>query len=291
MFEYMQFNIAPWGWEIPLYFFLIGMAGMTFVLASAPNVFGAPAAAMASFQKPGIFISLILLAICGPLLIMDLGQPGRFLYPILYFHWTSPLSWGSLFLPLFGVCIIAFAIGIYQGRTTWLKPFGILGGLLALSMPLYTGLDLMVNSTREMWANPIIPVFFVILSISSGAGLTALAMRVMGTLDEAAALMLRNVLYFSLAITLALFLGGLTSLAYGSAEQQQVLTLINAEYGSGFWLFSFIGCTLLPLFMVIMPSKARDANMVVLAGLLATVGAYTFRTIIVEAGQLPQLFY
>ena len=31
MFEYSEFNIAPWGWEIAVYFFLIGMAGMDFI--------------------------------------------------------------------------------------------------------------------------------------------------------------------------------------------------------------------------------------------------------------------
>ncbi|MCW8904870.1 NrfD/PsrC family molybdoenzyme membrane anchor subunit, partial [Sedimenticola sp.] len=89
MFEYMDYNIAPWGHEIVIYFFLIGAAGMTFVYAAAPvvfgNVFGGAAKSMEPFQRVGLIASLVLLAICGPLLIVDLGQPARFLYPILYF--------------------------------------------------------------------------------------------------------------------------------------------------------------------------------------------------------------
>jgi formate-dependent nitrite reductase membrane component NrfD len=94
MFEYMDYNIAPWGREIVIYFFLIGAAGMTFVYAAAPavfgNVFGGAARSMEPFQRIGLLVSLLLLLICAPLLIIDLGQPGRFFYPIIYFHWTSP---------------------------------------------------------------------------------------------------------------------------------------------------------------------------------------------------------
>lgn len=291
MFEYMQYNIAPWGWEIPLYFFLIGMAAMCFVLASAPNVFGAPAVALQNHQRPVLLMSLVLLCISGPLLIMDLGQPARFLYPIIYFHWTSPLSWGAAFLPLFGLCIVGFWFFLKQGRNEWLKPIGIVGSLLALSMPLYTGLDLMVNGARELWANSTIPIFFVVLSISSGAGITAVVLKLMGGLNEGATHLLRNVLYFSLAMTLALFLGIITSLGYGSAEMQQALEIITAQYGGTFWGVSLVICTLIPLALIIMPGTARNPTLVLVAGVLATVGAYTFRKVIVEAGQLPQLFF
>ena len=158
-------------------------------------------------------------------------------------------------------------------------------------MPLYTGLDLMVNGARELWANPTIPLLFVTLSISSGAGITAVVLKLLGGLDAAATHLLRNVLYFSLALTLALFLGIITSLAYGSAEMQQVLSLISTEYGWALWGISFLLCTLLPLAIVVFPSTSTNPTLVVAAGVLATVGAYTFRKVIVEAGQLPQLFY
>ncbi len=102
---------------------------------------------------------------------------------------------------------------------------------------------------------------------------------------------MRNVLYVSTALTVALFLGGITTLAYGSAESQQALQLIGAEYGIAFWGISFLVGSLAPLVLVAMPANAKNPSMVLLAGVLATLGAYTFRMVIVEAGQLPQLFY
>lgn len=296
MFEYMSMNIAPWGHEIAIYFFLIGMAAMTFVYASAPAVYGdlfggAARGAMEPFQTTGMVLSLILLLICGPLLIADLGQPERFLYPILYFHWTSPLSWGSLFLPLFGLCIVGYLFALMTKKTDWLKPIGILGSLLALAMPLYTGLDLMVQQSRELWSNPTIPVLFVILSISSGTALVAVIQRATGKMTKQSVELLHWFLYLAVAVTFALFLAEWVVLNYGSAEKQQIWQIINSEYGWEYWGLTFLIGIVAPLILVAIPKLGRNANLLTLAAVLSAVGAYSFRAVLIYAGQLGQLYY
>lgn len=293
MFEYMEYNIAPWGQEIVIYFFLIGAAAMTFVYAAAPavfgNVFGGVAKSMLPFQKIGLLVSLILLAICGPLLIMDLGQPSRFLYPILYFHWTSPLSWGSLFLPLFGLCIIGFYFGLVKGNQGLMRVTGILGSLLALSMPLYTGLDLMVNQTRELWSNPTIPLLFVILSMSSGTAVVAVIQLARGQLNAQAVEFLHAFLYLALAVTFALFLAEWVVLNYGTGEKQQAWEIINQQFGFKYWGVTFLIGILAPLVLVAMPKLGRDPRILTLAAVLSAVGAYSFREVLIYAGQLTQI--
>jgi formate-dependent nitrite reductase membrane component NrfD len=295
MFEYMDYNIAPWGHEIVIYFFLIGAAGMTFVYAAAPavfgNVFGGAAKSLEPFQRIGLLVSLVLLLICAPLLIMDLGQPGRFLYPILYFHWTSPLSWGSLFLPLFGLCIVGFLYGHIQGKSGLMRLTGILGSLLALSMPLYTGLDLMVHQTRELWSNPTLPLLFVILSVSSGTAVVAVIQLLRGQLDVRTSEFLHAFLFLSLAVTFALFLAEWVVLMYGSGEKQQAWTLINQAYGFSYWGLTFVVGILLPLVLVAMPKLGRDPRVLTLAAVMSAVGAYTFREVLIYAGQLTQIYY
>jgi formate-dependent nitrite reductase membrane component NrfD len=233
------------------------------------NVFGGVAKSMEPFQKPGLALSLILLLICTPLLIIDLGQPGRFFYPIIYFHWTSPLSWGALFLPLFGLCIIGFFVGLMQGKESLMRLTGIVGSLLALSMPLYTGLDLMVHQARELWANPTIPLLFVILSMSSGTALVAVVQLARGQINEQTAEFLHAFLYLSLAVTLALFLAEWLTLAYGTEEEQQAFAVINGEFGMLYWGVTLVIGILVPL----------------------AVGAFTFRQVIINAGQLTQLYF
>ena len=295
MFEYMQYNIAPWGHEIVIYFFLIGVAGMTFVYAAAPavfgNVFGGVAKSMEPFQRTGLFVSLALLLICAPLLITDLGQPGRFLYPILYFHWTSPLSWGSLFLPLFGLCILGFLFAHWKGNPNLMRTTGILGSLLALAMPLYTGLDLMVHQTRELWSNPTIPLLFVILSMSSGTALVSVIQLLRGQLDTRTGELLHAFLYLSLAVTFALFLAEWVVLVYGGEEKQQAWALINQSFGFSYWVLTFLVGIVIPLALTAIPRLGRDPRVLTLAAVMSAVGAYTFREVLIDAGQLTQIYY
>ena len=295
MFEYMPYNIAPWGYEIVLYFFLIGTAGMTFVYAAAPavfgSVFGGAARSMEPFQRSGLVAALVLLLISGPLLIVDLGQPARFLYPILYFRWASPLSWGSLFLPLFGLCILGFFWGLRQNDARLMRWTGILGSLLALSMPLYTGLDLMVHQSRELWSNPTIPVLFVILSVSSGTALTAVIQLVRGQLKDQAVEFLHWFLYVAVAATLALFLGEWVTLMYGTAEELDAWRVINQQYAFEFWGLTLVVGILVPLALVATPRLGRRPVWLTVAAVLAAVGAYTFRMVLIYAGQLTQIYY
>lgn len=297
MFEYMPMNIAPWGIEIVIYFFLIGTAAMTFAVAAGPATFGRVAEPFRNFEVIGAIATLVLLAIVVPLLIGDLSQPQRFLNPILHFRWTSPLSWGSLFLPMFGASIIAFLYGRYTDHPHIKRWGGIIGSLLALSMPLYTGLDLMVNQARELWANPTIPVLFVVLSITSGAALVSLLLLAAGKFSADSARLVRFILAFSLGVTLFLFLGLVQTMVYGSEELQQAWTAINSEFSLKFWWLGLGVGVLIPLALAIGPMVLPQMNfatspaVVTLTGVLGAIGAYTLREVIIYAGQLPQLYY
>ncbi len=295
MFEYMEYNIAPWGWEIPVAFFLVGTAGVVFALAAAPNVFGGATRVLEPFQRTGMVVSLILIVAGAVVHIVDLGQPARFLYPIIYFHWTSSVSWGTVFLPLFGLCIVGFGYALWANKPKLLRPVGILGSLLALSMPLYTGLDLMTQQSRELWSNPTIPVLFVILSITSGTAIVAVVLLFTNALKPEVARLLRNILFFSVAITFFLFLAQWQTLLYGSEEQQQAWHIINDEYGWRFWGLTFVVGILIPLGIVVAtlvrPALVKNGALVTAAGVLGAVGAYTFREVLVYGGQLTQIFY
>ncbi|MDX1624207.1 MAG: NrfD/PsrC family molybdoenzyme membrane anchor subunit [Gemmatimonadota bacterium] len=87
-----------WTWEVPLYFFVGGMAGMAAVVA---------AAAYLAAADPGLVRAAVWLAVGGSavstvLLVMDLGRPARFLNMLRVFKWRSPMSVGAWTLSAFG---------------------------------------------------------------------------------------------------------------------------------------------------------------------------------------------
>lgn len=291
MFEYMEFNIAPWGHELVLYFFLVGMAAMSFVLAATPNTVGGMTKALQPTQKPIMVIVLVLMAINGYLLITDLGQPARFLYPILHFHASSPLGWGSLFVVGFSACAFLFAVGVFTGKESILKPVGYVGSVLALLLPLYTGWDLMAQQARELWHTASVPAMFVVLSVSSGVALISIVAIATHSMSEGTVSFLRRVLLVAVVSSLVLFVLEWLRLIAGSAEEQQALAYIGQSMGSTFWVATFLLGIILPLVILLVPSLAKQPMAVTVAAVLGTIGAYGYRDVIMTAGQIPQMFY
>jgi hypothetical protein len=90
-------NAPVWSWEIPIYFFIGGMAGASAPLSLAARLRGNDRLARASAG-----VALAGAAASPALLVSDLGRPERFLNMLRMFKVTSPMSVGSWVLAGFG---------------------------------------------------------------------------------------------------------------------------------------------------------------------------------------------
>jgi len=292
MFEYNAFHIAPWGHELVVYFTLIGIVAFTYILASVPAVVEG-GDAFAKVQKPGYILVFIALLVCAVLLITDLGQPQRFMNILIYHHWSSPLVWGSVLLIGFGACsALALFSTLVRPDQNLLRWAALLGSILAVGFPLYTGLDLAGNQGRVLWHDPMVPVLFVALSASSGAGVVAvLGMLVGDSANNRMYGVLRRVIFWASLATLAMFVLMWVRLNYGNAQEMQIMAMINDGLGFEYWGLSLFCAGILPALLSGIRAVRNNPMMIALAGVLAIVGAYAYRDIIMHAGQLPQLYY
>jgi len=91
-----------WTWEIPLYFFFGGMAGMSAVIASGAVIFH-----HVDLARMAMWIAAIAGVVLSPiLLIMDLGRPHLFLNMLRVFKHRSAMSMGAWILSAFGACAV-----------------------------------------------------------------------------------------------------------------------------------------------------------------------------------------
>jgi hypothetical protein len=82
---------APvWTWQVGLYFFVGGTAGMSGVLALAGLLTGQPLA----FVRAALAVAFVGALVSPALLIADLGRPTRFLNMLRVFKWRSAMSMG-----------------------------------------------------------------------------------------------------------------------------------------------------------------------------------------------------
>jgi hypothetical protein len=132
-----------WTWEVPLYFFIGGIAGVSSCIALIAHVFRADPAMISLL----LWIALGGAAICPVLLIADLGRPSRFLNMLRVFKLRSPMSMGAWILVAFSGCAFLAAVSnevdlLGYGSTIvsalrWLgEASGAMTGLLLAS---YTG--------------------------------------------------------------------------------------------------------------------------------------------------------
>lgn len=107
---YGQAVVKPpvWTWQVPLYFFMGGIAGMSAVIASGAVIFH-----HIDLARAAMWLAAIAGAILSPiLLIMDLGRPRLFLNMLRVFKHRSAMSMGAWILSLFGACAVPGLIAL-----------------------------------------------------------------------------------------------------------------------------------------------------------------------------------
>jgi len=179
-----------WTWEVPLYFFVGGIAGVSSVIALAAELFHGPARLI----RVALWIALAGAAICPVLLVSDLGRPSRFLNMLRVFKWRSPMSMGSWILVAFSGCaFLALAgnelpyAGYSNGLLTALRWVGeFSAAMTGLLLASYTGV--LVGATAiPVWNQHrrLLPAHF----LASGLGGSAAILELFGFLIPATQLM------------------------------------------------------------------------------------------------------
>jgi len=183
-----------WGWWVILYFFFGGIAAGAYFIGTLIDLVGHERDRRIS--NIAYYVAFPLVAICGILLIVDLGRPERFWHMMLQsetmrpmFKGWSPMSVGVWGLLLFGAFATALAFSSLHesGRLRWriLRPLahGPLATLLALGgatfgffLAGYTGV-LLAATNRTAWSDS---AWLGVLYLFSAASTAAATLMLLG---------------------------------------------------------------------------------------------------------------
>lgn len=172
---------AHWGWEIYLYFYLGGIAGGSYLVATLADVLRLKKAT--ELIRAGRYLSLVCIIISPILLVKDLGRPERFHHMLRVLKFRSAMSLGTWGLSTFGLlCGITGAHQMAQdGLLTWLPFFGRLlkripvkaiesvGAIFGLFVASYTG-ALLSATAVPIWgrAKHVLAPLFLTSALSTG---------------------------------------------------------------------------------------------------------------------------
>jgi formate-dependent nitrite reductase membrane component NrfD len=165
-----------WTWEVPLYFWLGGMAAGGSFVALACDLSGDHRSARVARKVAlgGVLCS-------PPLLIADLGRPERFHHMLRIFKPRSPMSMGSWCLTVFGGLGSAAVGADVLGRPRTARALGAVNAVVGGYLGSYTGV-LLASTAVPLWARSrlFLGPIFISTGTLTGAAVTRLALSATG---------------------------------------------------------------------------------------------------------------
>jgi len=264
------------GWELMIvwYFFLGGIAGGAYFTAAIADNFGG--ARDGRVARVGYWLSLPLVAICGALLVADLGVPFRFLNMILNFKFWDPMSIGAWALGVFGLFTLvssALSLSTSEARVALRRKIGLVGTLFGFFLASYTGVLLSATALSPWSGGRLMGALFLASGASTGmAAISLLLWLTGGSTGEGWSRVKRAdrfAIMFEL-IVLVLFL-----VVLGSAAQPLVVGRLAALFWGGLVIVGLV----IPLVLELWLHGARVTAAI--SPVLVLVGGFVLRYVIV----------
>jgi protein NrfD len=295
-------QLHVWGWEIPVYLFLGGMAAGLMIVTSLLALRREDRSGAARWLA---FAAPALVSIGMGALFLDLAHKAHVWRFYLAFRWTSPMSWGAWILVLvYPVSLLVALAGLSEAQAERAEALagrvrlaGLVRGARALgqrhapallranlwmgvALGVYTGVLLSTLGARALWSSSLLGPLFLVSGLSTGAaflllfGLDAEERHLVTRWDRAAIAVE--------AALLVLFLVGLST--SGASGQAAAGLVLGGAFTAEFWSLVVIAGLAVPLLLETLEARlhlgaTRVAPALVLAGGLA------LRWILVAAGQ------
>jgi formate-dependent nitrite reductase membrane component NrfD len=268
------------GWEMSIvwYFFLGGIAGGAYFTAAIVDNFGSRRDT--AVARLGYLLSLPLVAICGVLLIADLGVPRRFLNMILHFKFWDPMSIGAWAVGVFGAFTFVSSVLSFtssESLAVLRRRISLVGMLFGFFLAGYTGV-LLSNSALPFWGDSrLMGALFLASGGSTGMAAVALIMFLTGRSAGEAWHKIEVADRYSMLVemlVLALFL-----FVLGAAAQP----ITAGHFAPLFW-GGLVGAGLIvPLLLNLFGGRVRVLGVV--SAVLVLVGGFILRYVVVMSIQ------
>ncbi|MFC1904330.1 NrfD/PsrC family molybdoenzyme membrane anchor subunit [Chloroflexota bacterium] len=273
-----------WGLKVTFYLFLGGVGSGALGLTAFLNLIYK--GQYDQVNNVGAWIGLLAVAIGVLLLMADLGVPSRSWR--LVFNRDSMISIGSIILSLF-LLIAGASVSLSLSFFPWYGDYavsqtvGILGVILAFATAAYTGLLLGVVKARPFWNTPLLPILWVVSSISAGiASVTLMSTLFAVNLRWDQTVLLGRVEMYLLVAELVM-IGLYLLVMHNSAPvaARSVYLLVKGRLSLTFWIGLVVLGLVLPLVIYL---GNLGGPIIFIADFMVLIGAFLLRYIFLRSG-------
>jgi formate-dependent nitrite reductase membrane component NrfD len=301
---------ADWPLLIDLYFFLGGLAGGAFVIATSANLLDAYR--YRHIVRAGYYIAFLAI-LPGPLfLIVDLGLPTRFLHMLMVskpsaeigmnaitigpFHlkFFSPMNAGAWALLGFSLFAFLAALDVFLehrgGRSMSALRIiaGVIGGFFGFFIAAYPGVLLGATARPLFISAHWLGALFLVVGASTGGAAIALILSLLGAQARESLSRLMRFTVFALVLQLAavLFFIVTVQMAGSAGIGRALAQLLSGPYGITFWLGAVVVGIVVPLVLQFTGGARKAApGMTALVSALILMGGFLVKYVIIAAGQ------
>lgn len=286
---YNIFHEQPFGLPIAIYFYMTGLSAGSFLISTMS--YGMGIKKFKPLGKVGVVLATLLLVLAPMTLIIDLGQPLRFWHLFPYLNLKSAITWGSFLLVAYPLNCIIYGINMFRGNDKLTRIFGLIGIPLAISVHGYTGFILALIKARALWNTALMPIYFLVSAMVSGIALMILVVFIQNlimkdkklNIDLAADL--GKMLVITIIFDLFLVLSDVLVLLNADTEAREgAARLLVGDFRPYFLGVEIILGSIIPLFLLMFPFTRRNPVTLSFAAVLAMVGVFAMRYVMVIGG-------
>jgi formate-dependent nitrite reductase membrane component NrfD len=267
-----------WEMMIVLYFFLGGIAGGAYFTAAIADNFGETRDS--AVARAGYLLSLPLVAICGLLLIADLGVPARFMNMLGVFKFWDPMSIGAWAVGVFGLFSFvscALSLGASPAREALRRKIGLVGIVFGFFLASYTGV-LLSNTAQPFWSDArLMGALFLASGASTGMAAISLILFLVGARTGDGWGKVKRADRYSMIIELVVLAIFLTML--GAAAKP----ILSGHLAPLFWGGLVVAGLVVPLVLDVTGILGRPAA--ALSAVLVLAGGFVLRYVVVMSIQ------
>jgi formate-dependent nitrite reductase membrane component NrfD len=262
-----------WHLLIVWYFFLGGIAGGAYFTAAIADNFGGPRDR--SVVRTGYILSLLMIAVCGMLLILDLGTPSRFLNMLRTFMFWDPMSIGAWMLGVFG--LFAFVSSVLslsrdEGRAPLRRKISLVGTIFGFFLASYTGV-LLTATALPFWSDArLMGALFLASGASTGMAAISLLLALTGDSAGEGFKKVKRADRFAILFEIAILVVFLILLGSAAAP------LVSGQMAPLFWGGLVLLGLVIPLLLDVLGVRRIPA---VIPAVLVLVGGFILRYVVV----------
>jgi len=289
-------NRVPWGLQIVMAVYYIGLSAGSLVISGLYGVFGKQE--YKPFARIAVYIAMLFL-IAGLLSILtDQGRMDRvFVEPFVYFNLQSMFSINPiLYIGHILICIV-YLWALFTERKRLTKVIATTAFVWAFCVHSGTG-AIFGFGARVLYESPLLPAAFVAAAMASGTALMILVIVILFKLTKR---YLDDRLIFWLGRLLAvcilvagyfLFVENAYRVYVVELRKAAMYYLFGGLHSVLFWFgLIFMGCVV-PMFILFLRRTGRSIRWIVFASILVILGVLCERYVIVLPGLThpPELF-